>query len=138
YSWMISINNVVVFSSTADGEEIQYEILRSNTVDQTVELSLRTTNLANCESNLTTKTIFIERAEDLNAGFTVSPVEQTLPSSTVTIVNTTNAGPWQYLWDFGDGETSADPFVSAHTYDTYGVYTITLQVSNNDCVDIIS
>ncbi len=138
YSWIISINNVVVFSSTADGEEIEYEILRSNTVDQTVELSLRTTNLTNCESNLTTKTIFIERAEDLNAGFTASPAEQTLPSSTVTIVNTTNAGPWQYLWDFGDGETSADPFVSSHTYDTYGTYTITLQVSNNDCVEIIS
>ncbi|MDQ2657016.1 MAG: PKD domain-containing protein, partial [Bacteroidota bacterium] len=138
YSWIISINNVVVFSSTADGDEIEYEILRSNTVDQTVALSLSTTNLTNCESNVTTKTIFVERADDLNAGFTASPVEQTLPSSTVTIVNTTNAGPWQYLWDFGDGETAADPFVSSHTYDTYGTYTITLQVSNNDCVEVIS
>src|SRR5690606_35094746 len=73
-----------------------------------------------------------------NASFTANPVEQTLPSSTVAIVNTSNAGPWEYFWDFGDGTTSTDKFVSSHTYETYGIYTITLRVSNHDCVQTVS
>ena len=137
YSWNISINNVVVFSSTTDGEDLEYEILRSATTDQNVSLSLRTTNLTNCESIVTTRNIFIERADDLNAGFTVTPAEQTLPASTVSITNTTNAGPWEYLWDFGDGSSSTGA-VSSHTYETFGNYTITLTVSNNDCAETVS
>ena len=138
YSWTVSINSEVVFSSEADGEDVEYEILRSTTTDQNVSVSLTTTNLTNCESAVTTKNIFIGRAEDMDASFTASPVEQTLPSSTVTIVNTTNAGPWNYLWDFGDGTTATTAFVSEHTYETFGVYAITLTVSNNDCVETVS
>ena len=138
YAWTISINNIVVFSSTAEGENLEYEITRSTSIDQTVTLSLATTNLTNCASTVTNKTVFISRAEDMNASFTASPVEQTLPSSTVAIVNTTNAGPWDYFWDFGDGSTSTNTFVSSHTYETFGIYTITLTVSNNDCVETIS
>lgn len=138
YSWTVAINNVVVYGSTTDGEHLEYEITRSATIDQQVALSLSTTNLANCQSAVTTKNIFVGRTENMNASFTASPVEQTLPSSTVSIVNTTNAGPWDYQWDFGDGTTSTDAFVSSHTYETFGSYTISLQVSNNDCVQTVS
>jgi PKD repeat protein len=64
-----------------------------------------------------------------------TPVSQSLPASTVTIINNSNPGPWSYQWDFGDGQTSTDPLINAHTYSTYGVYTIRLTVTNNVCIE---
>jgi gliding motility-associated-like protein len=64
-----------------------------------------------------------------------TPVSQSLPASTVTIINNSNPGPWSYQWDFGDGQTSTDPLISAHMYSTYGVYTIRLTVTNNVCIE---
>ena len=138
YEWNISINGVAVFASTAEGGDLQYEIQRSGTTDQNVTVSLSTTNLTNCKSASTTKTIFIGQSKEMNASFTASPATQTLPASTVSIVNTTNAGPWEYHWDFGDGTTAEGPVVSDHTYETFGDYTITLTVSSNDCVETFS
>ena len=138
YTWTISINNVVVYGSKVDGEHLEYEIIRSTSTDQDVSMTLSTTNLTNCESTVTTRNIFIPTAKDMNASFTASPAEQTLPSSTVTIANTTNAGPWQYFWDFGDGTSSTQAFVSSHTYETFGIYTISLTVSNHDCAETTS
>ena len=135
YTWTISINSVVVFSSSAEGENVEYEITRSTSVDQNVSIDLQTKNLTNCESSVTTRALLVTRADDINASFTATPQQQTLPASTVTITNATNAGPWQYLWDFGDGTTSTDPNVGGHTYATFGVYTITLTVNNSDCVE---
>ena len=137
YTWNISINGVLVLSSTTAGEYLEYEIQRSTSIDQDVAVELKTKNLANCESAVTSKNFFAARADDLNASFTATPAAQTLPASTVTINNMTNAGPWQYTWDFGDGTTSTDPNVSSHTYDTFGDYTITLTVSNNDCQETV-
>lgn len=138
YEWTIAINGVVVYGSTTDGDHLEYEITRSVTLDQSVAISLSTVNITNCESPVTTKHVFIGRTENMNASFTASPAEQTLPSSTVTIVNTSNSGPWTYFWDFGDGTTSTNQFVSSHTYETFGVYTITMEVSNHDCVQTVS
>ena len=135
YTWNISINNVLVFSSTTAGESLEYEILRSTSMDQNVSTQLITKNLARCESTVTTKIFLVTRTDNMGASFTASPAEQTLPGSTVTITNTTNPGPWQYLWDFGDGITSTNPDVLSHTYETFGIYTITLTVSNHDCVE---
>ncbi len=138
YEWTISINGFTVYASTTDGDHVEYEIQRSATTDQNVAISLTTTNSANCESPLTTQNLFVPRTQSMNTSFTATPVDQTLPSSTVTLVNTTTPGPWTYLWDFGDGTTSTDPLEASHTYLTYGVYTITLQVANNDCVETFS
>ena len=138
YAWNISINDVVVFGSTSSGERLEYEIIRSTSIDQTVMVSLTTTNMTNCESEATTKTIFVGRTTDMNPSFTVTPVEQTLPSSTISITNTTNPGPWEYHWNFGDGINSSDAAVSSHTYDTFGEYTITLTVANGDCAKTTS
>ena len=138
YSWNISINNVAVFTSVSSGETLTYDITRSTSIDQTVTVSLRTRNLANCQSTVTTKQMFIPRTEDINASFNVNPLEQTLPSATIDISKSTSAGPWEYQWDFGDGTASSDPNVTSHTYDTYGTYTVTLTVSNSDCNETVS
>jgi gliding motility-associated-like protein len=138
YTWTISINSVVVFSSTTDGEHLEYEVTRSTSVDQHVAIDLQTQNLTNCESTVTSRNVLVTRADDFDASFTATPQQQTLPESTVTITNATNVGPWQYLWDFGDGTTSTDPAVSAHTYTTFGLYTISLTVNNDDCTETVS
>lgn len=49
----------------------------------------------------------------------------------VSLYNTSKGNPTEYHWDFGDGSSSAQANPS-HTYPTYGVYTITLTVTN-DC-----
>jgi PKD repeat protein len=41
-----------------------------------------------------------------------------------------SGGATSWSWDFGDGNTSTDQN-PIHTYGTYGVYTVTLTVSNN-------
>lgn len=138
YAWSIAINDVVVFGSSSSGERIEYEITRSSSTDQHVTLSLTTTNMANCQSGVTTKNIFVGRTTDLNPSFAASPAEQTLPASTISISNTTNPGPWDYNWNFGDGHSSTDAAISSHTYDTFGDYTITLTVSNGDCAKTVS
>lgn len=138
YQWDISINGVQVFNSTSDGERIEYEITRSTSIDQTVTISLTTTNLTNCQSAVSSREVFVERVAGMNPSFTATPVEQTLPASTISINNTTGPGPWEYRWDFGDGNTSTDPNVTSHTYETFGVYTVTLTVSNHDCARTVS
>jgi gliding motility-associated-like protein len=135
YDWTISINGTLVFNSTTVGDNFDYEVTRIISGDQTVEIKLVTTNVANCESNETAQVVTVPRGATLNASFTATPLTQTLPNSTVTITNTTTAGPWQYQWDFGDGTTSTDPGVNSHTYETFGSYTILLTVNDNDCVD---
>lgn len=132
YAWTVRINNVVITSVVSDSDVFEYEFSRINT-NQNVQVSLTTRNLLNCQSPETTKNILIPKDDNINAAFTVSPINQTLPNSTVTISNTSNPGPWNYLWDFGDGTTSDNSSVSQHTYQTFGTYTITLTVSNGDC-----
>lgn len=138
YTWNIAINGVTVYGTTSMGEHIEYDIQRSTSVDQTVTVDLMTRNLTNCESVVTTKTFFAPRVDDMNTSFSVTPSEQTLPGSTVALANTTNAGPWEYAWDFGDGTTSADANVTSHTYETFGDYTISLTVTSNDCSETVT
>ncbi|HPH46560.1 MAG TPA: PKD domain-containing protein, partial [Chryseolinea sp.] len=135
YAWTISINGSIVFTTTTDGDNFDYEILRSATVDQNVSIDLITTNFANCASTTTTHNVIVPRVDVMNAAFTATPLNQTLPNSTVSITNTTNPGPWIYSWDFGDGTISSVANVTSHTYATFGTYTIKLTVSNNTCME---
>jgi len=49
----------------------------------------------------------------------------------VSLYNTSKGSATSYNWEFGDGSSSAQANPS-HTYATYGVYTVTLTISN-DC-----
>lgn len=72
------------------------------------------------------------------ANFSVTPTTQTLPYSTVNIVNLSSPGSWNYLWTMGDGFSTTTQSPGSYTYDTSGTFTITLIVSNDYCSDSIS
>ena len=137
YHWTIRENGIVVLDVNSINDELEHELNRPafGAADITVQINLETKNFANCMSPVNTETVVVPGRDDLNTSFTASPDSQMLPNSTVTLVNTTNPGPWQYQWDFGDGNVSSDPLISAHTYGTYGTFNITLTVTNNVCVE---
>jgi len=137
YHWVIAENGIPTVDITSAIDQLEHVFNRpsSAAADISVQFALDTRNFANCPSVVTNSSLTIPKRDDINAAFTATPVSQTLPSSTVTITNTTTPGPWTYRWDFGDGFTSSDPAVNTHTYGTYGVFTIRLTVSNNVCIE---
>ncbi len=137
YHWLVTENATTALNTTSTQDQIERLFTRpaSSSTDLAVQFSLDTKNFANCSSPVTNAPIIIPKQENINASFIASPASQTLPNATVVINNTTNVGPWQYLWDFGDKVTSTDPTVSNHIYATYGVYTISLTVTSKYCVE---
>jgi gliding motility-associated-like protein len=69
------------------------------------------------------------------ASFTADPITQMIPDRTVTVVNTTNEGDWDYFWRFGDDITSVNQDPGTHDYSEYGKYLITLVVNGEHCSD---
>jgi gliding motility-associated-like protein len=138
YRWTVLVGGVPVFEQQSDASFFEYELPRVIGVDQPVEIRLVTGNFATCNSLASSKSYEVPRYENINTSFGVTPLVQTLPSATVQITNTTNPGPWTYLWDFGDNTSSIDPGILQHTYATYGTYTITLTVTNGVCVEVFS
>jgi PKD repeat protein len=55
---------------------------------------------------------------------------QTTTSQTVSFVDTSEAHPTKWLWDFGDGTTSTEQNPT-HTYKSAGTYNVTLTVWND-------
>ncbi|MBY0436232.1 MAG: PKD domain-containing protein, partial [Cyclobacteriaceae bacterium] len=136
YHWVVSENSVVILNTTAANDIQEYEVTRGTT-DLNLSVSLDTRNIANCTSPVTTQSVIVPRKDVINASFTVTPVSQSLPASTIFITNTTNPGSWTYQWDFGDGTSSASPGPNLqHTYATYGTYVVKLTVVNNVCQEV--
>ncbi len=71
------------------------------------------------------------------AGFTATPLQQSLPSNKVDFVNTsTFTVGVTYSWSFGDGATSALKD-DMHFYNDTGTYQVKLIVSNGTCSDSV-
>lgn len=70
-----------------------------------------------------------------NASFIATPFSQLFPDATVNITNTSSPGNWDHAWTFGDAASAAVEQPGAHTYATWGDYTIRLVVSNAFCSD---
>ncbi len=140
YQWEVLIDGFSVYNSTTDGATLSRTFSRPAASDLglSVDIRLLSTNVFNCQSTLEQQTLDILSRDDINSGFSPTPLGQDEPNMTVTLNNTTNAGAWAYLWDFGDGNTSIDPNEASHTYDTFGDYLITLTVSSDFCVETSS
>lgn len=70
--------------------------------------------------------------------FSALPSYLYYPDARVNIDNQTNAGHWNYSWDFDDGQTSADPEPGVHEYLTWGNFNIRLNVRSDYCSDSVS
>lgn len=133
YAWTVIVNGATIFTQTSASDRLNYNFNRVGVV-QNVEVRLQTTNFANCQSSEINQMFSVPVNDNITVDFTATPLNQTLPNSTVTITNNTTAGPWQYDWDFGDGNTFSGSNPGTHTYGTYGTFPITLTVTNNICV----
>jgi gliding motility-associated-like protein len=132
YHWLVIQDGIILTDITNTSDQMQFTFNRL-AVDSNLQFSLDTKNLAMCSSIVTTASRIVPALDNMNVSFTADPLTQSLPGSAVTLTNTTNAGAWTYLWDFGDGITSTNREVGSHTYATYGTYTIKLTVSTKVC-----
>ena len=69
----------------------------------------------------------------LQALFSGSPLTGQLPL-TVEFSSDSTGDIDNFTWDFGDGDTSFE-INPTHTYETAGVYTVTLTISSNKVQD---
>jgi gliding motility-associated-like protein len=97
----------------------------------TYTVTLTATNAGGCP-NTFTSTITVYAVPDVS--FTATPLEGFEPLI-VDFVNTSN-GASNYSWNFGDGNSTFGNFLeTSHTYENYGVYTVTLSAIENGCSD---
>ena len=116
-SWAWTFDGGTPATSTDQNPTVTYD------TPGTYNVSLTVTNTTGMDNVTTNSFIVVESAPIPNYSFLVD-------TTTVTFMNS-SVGGTSYLWDFGDGNTSTDEN-PVHTYDTNGVYTVLLTVTN-DC-----
>ena len=131
HRWYYRIKGTNDVLEPRDSKSTAY-LLQNNTPETIVYEVVYEASADNCSAEPQVYEVVVY--PELNPKFTVTPKQQNLPGSTVDIVNQTNVGDWEYLWNFGDGTTSTAPNPGSYTYGTYGEFTITLTVSNEGCV----
>ncbi|HDR68201.1 MAG TPA: PKD domain-containing protein, partial [Bacteroidaceae bacterium] len=103
--------------------------------DMIYYMSLTTTSRYGC---VHTKSDSVFVYPQPNAEFLVTPTHQMFPSSTVSLNNLTNPGPWTYSWNMGDGNGLSGENPQPYTYSDWGEYEISLFVSSEHCRDSTS
>lgn len=99
--------------------------------DRTYTVTLTITNA--CGSNQNEKTITVlpgNTSGTLKASFTINSTEGCSPFP-VQFIDKSTGNPTNWLWTFGDGQSSTDPNPT-HEYLSPGLYTIRLTVTNDD------
>ncbi len=97
-------------------------------------VQLRGRDIAGCWSDWYRDTVWVLPWP--NAAFNFWPNPAGCPPATITLNNFSwNAS--EFYWDYGDGhtDTTYNTGTHTHTYDSGGVYTITLIASNGVCTD---
>jgi len=96
-------------------------------------VSLNASNEAGTNTTIKTDYITVLPLAAPDANFTAAPTAGKAPL-TVTFNDTSSGSPTSWLWDFGDGMTSAeqDP---VYQYATAGTYTVSLTATNDDGSD---
>ncbi|GAB5538734.1 MAG: hypothetical protein Salg2KO_08370 [Salibacteraceae bacterium] len=106
----------------------------SGTIDEVFDVRLITTSPYGCNDTDFYEVLVHPTPEPL---FTINPVQQRYPDTTVSITNLTT-GPWQYDWEFGDGETAITFAPVEHRYLGWGKFRIRLSVYSEFCEDTTS
>jgi PKD repeat protein len=102
--------------------------------DTVFNVEMRGYSIYGCEDSITKQvTVYPSPV----AKFDYNPIYQYFPSATVTLVNETSPGTFDYEWIFDDGNTSDLKDPGSYTYDHWGEYNIQLNVSNPQCTDSV-
>lgn len=131
---ILSIGNQQLITGTITGltGSLQFGINTEGCVYETSDVLGCTDSLATNYNDLATiddgTCLYFEGSECLPE-FIVYDID--LENNNVTIINATEGEDISFLWDFGDGSTSTDPFPT-HTYEENGTYTICLTVANSE------
>ncbi|MEQ9403632.1 MAG: PKD domain-containing protein [Cyclobacteriaceae bacterium] len=134
YAWTFNPTPDNEFGSD-DQRLISYTRDVTTGADFNASISLVTTNLAGCPSEMVSVMETIEkRKPDIIPGFTISSDTIQLPDAVVTLTNasTPDAG-YTYLWEFGDGSTSDLRDPGMYTYTQFGSFLIRLTISDEFC-----
>ena len=109
----------------------------STTAPVVLQVKLTTTSFYNCTDVKTMNITVMPVPTPLFTPLNVSQILNVTAGNPITFTNQTNAGTWNWLWNFGDGTTSKvkDP---SDTYTALGTYNVTLVVSNTSCKDSIT
>jgi gliding motility-associated-like protein len=97
------------------------------TTDRVYKIFLKAYSEYDCEDTISK---FITVYAQPIAEFDANPIVQKYPESQVNIDNKSNSGNWNYLWTFGDTETSTLKEPNFHVYDHWGEYQIDLVTSS--------
>lgn len=97
----------------------------------TYQVTLTATNAGGCTNTITNPvTVYVAPV----VSFTANPMEGFEPLPVDFVSNSSGAS--NYSWNFGDGNTTSGNFSqTSHTYQDYGVYTVTLFATENGCSD---
>ena len=129
-TWEWSVNGL----SVGEGETLEYQCLDGN-MTLNVELIV-TDNVGNSDTD--TSTIEVINVDPYCEGITISESIVPLVNGKATIdfvalaTDVSADIPLTYSWDFGDTNTLVDGSGVSHTYNTAGLYTIEVQVSDKD------
>lgn len=118
--------------STGAGMVTTHQYTNTGAVDSIFTARLIASSQFNCDDTIE-KIITVRPTPIVN--FTATPQNQEFPNATVSVTNLTNAGNWNFDWDFDDGFTSNDRNPTPHTYTTWGDYDIRLTASSAFCED---
>lgn len=103
---------------------------------QTIAKLIMTNSDGSCPLTVDTIVTIYEVIADFDRNF--NDIDTALCFQDYPFTNTSlNADYWN--WDFGDGQTSSSQNPSTHSYDSAGVYTVTLAIQNTllTCTDTI-
>ncbi|MBS3806238.1 MAG: PKD domain-containing protein [Bacteroidales bacterium] len=123
--------------SSSSQEDPIHRFVNTSGSDTTYDVQLISSSAFQCKDTVTKP---VEVYAQPNAQFTATPQLQKWPENRVFIANASNSGPWDYKWDFGDGQKYNARSPNYHDYDVWNSYTIGLEVQSttSHCLDTIS
>lgn len=147
-STSISTDEIVTFTDTSTGTitnwswDLDGDGSFDNTTEQNVAYQYTSPGIYNIhllvnntENSDWDNSTYIYVGQPPVANFTGSPLSGEYPLLVSFTDTTTNGTPTTWNWTFGDGETSTDQNPH-HTYDAIGVYTVSLNVTNDYGYDL--
>jgi gliding motility-associated-like protein len=116
-------------------ESIELVYLKNGNNPYPVRVSLFTTNMVGCESDVAEEEISINPRENIGLSFSLDPTITEIPNTTISVTNHSNEGDWIYYWDFGDGFTTTESHPEPHTYTEPGEYMVRVIAEGQYCME---